>query len=220
MCPVEVGEMSSSAQFGTVCTSDDDLALVHASQSGEVAAFEELVKRYDRRLLRIAQHVTDNLEDAEEAVQEAFFKAYRKLNQFRGNAKFSTWLIRITVNESLTKLRKRRTAREVSLEKTAHADDRDLPLDVADWAPNPEQLYGASELRKILIGSLQELGPGLRTVFVLREVEGFSTNQTAEILRLNDAAVKSRLCRARLQLREKLSRYFRKPDGEPARIQL
>ena len=88
--------MSSSAQFATVCTPDDDLALVHASQGGDVAAFEELVRRYDRRLLRIAQHVTDNLEDAEEAVQEAFFKAYRKLSQFRGDAKFSTWLIRIT----------------------------------------------------------------------------------------------------------------------------
>jgi RNA polymerase sigma-70 factor (ECF subfamily) len=90
---------------------------------------------------------------------------------------------------------------------------------VADWAPNPEQLYGASELRKILIGSLQELEPGLRTVFVLRNVEELSTNQTAEILGLNQAAVRSRLFRARLQLREKLSRYFREPDGEPVRIE-
>jgi RNA polymerase sigma-70 factor (ECF subfamily) len=220
MYPVQVRAMSGSAQFATVCTSDDHLVLVHASQSGDVAAFEELVKRYDRRLLRIAQHVTDNLEDAEEAVQEAFFKAYRKLNQFQGNAKFSTWLIRITLNESLTKLRKRRTAKECSLDKTAQGDDHDLPLDVADWTPNPEQLYGTSELRKILIESLQELGPGLRTVFVLREVEGLSTGQTAEILGLNDAVVKSRLFRARLQLREKLTRYFRKPDGEPAPTQM
>jgi RNA polymerase sigma-70 factor (ECF subfamily) len=85
--------MSSLAQFATMCTPDDDLVLVHASQGGDVAAFEELVKRYDRKLLRIAQHVTDNLEDAEEAVQEAFLKGYRKLNQFQGNARFSTWLI-------------------------------------------------------------------------------------------------------------------------------
>ncbi len=208
--------MSSSAEFATMCTPDDDLALVHASQSGDAAAFEELVRRYDRKLLRIAQHVTDNLEDAEEAVQEAFFKGYRKLHQFQENAKFSTWLIRIAINESLTKLRKRRKARELSLDENAQAEDRDLPRDVADWAPNPEQLYGASELRKILIGSLQELGPGLRTVFVLRNVEGFSTNQTAEILGLNEAAVRSRLFRARLQLREKLSKYFRTPDGGPA----
>jgi RNA polymerase sigma-70 factor, ECF subfamily len=205
--------MSSSAQFDTTLTSEDDLALVHASQGGDVAAFEELVTRYDRRLLRIAQYMTDTAEDAEEVVQAAFFKAYQKLNQFQGNAKFSTWLIRITVNESLSRLRKRRTAKELSLNKSAPLDDDDLPLDVADWAPNPEQLYGVSELRKILIESLQELGSGLRTVFVLREVEGLSTCQTAETLGLNDAAVKSRLFRARLQLRERLSRYFRKPDA-------
>jgi len=211
--------MSNSAQFATGCAPDDDLALVHASQGGDVAAFEELVRRYDRKLLRIAQHVTNNLEDAEEAVQEAFLKGYRKLKQFQGNAKFSTWLIRIALNESITKLRKRLKAKELSLDETAQAEDHDLPRDVADWAPNPEQLYGASELRKILIGSLQELGPGLRTVFVLRNVEGLSTNQTAEILGLNEAAVRSRLFRARLQLREKLSKYFRKPDGEPPHIQ-
>jgi RNA polymerase sigma-70 factor (ECF subfamily) len=208
--------MSSSAQSATKCTPDDDLVLVHASQGGDVAAFEELVRRYDRKLLRIAQHLMDNLEDAEEAVQEAFLKGYRKLNQFQGNAEFSTWLIRIVLGECITKLRKGRKAKASSLDQTAQVEGHDLPRDLADWAPNPEQLYGASELRKILIGSLRELGPGLRMVFVLREVEGFSTNQTAEILRLNDAAVKSRLFRARLQLREKLSRYFRKPDGEPA----
>jgi RNA polymerase sigma-70 factor (ECF subfamily) len=210
--------MLSSSQFATTLTPEDDLALVNASQGGDVAAFEELVKRYDRRLLRIAQHMTDNAEDAEKAVQAAFFKAYQKLNQFQGNAKFSSWLIRSIVNESLTKLRKRRTAKELSRDKNAPVDDHDLPFDVADWAPNPERLYGASEMRKILIESLQELGPGLRAVFVLRNVEGLSTNQTAEILGLNDAAVKSRLFRARLQLRERLSRYFRKPRAKPARI--
>ena len=211
--------MSRSAEFAAMCTPDDDLVLVHASQGGDVAAFEELVRRYDRKLLRIAQHVTNNLEDAEEAVQEAFFKAYRKLNQFQGNAKFSTWLIRIALNESITKLRKRRKAKELSLDENAQAEDNNLPRDVADWAPNPEQLYGASELRKILIERLQDLEPGLRTVFVLRNVEGLSTDETAEILGLNEAAVRSRLFRARLQLREGLSKYFRQPDGEPARIE-
>ena len=204
--------MSSSAEFATVCTPDDDLVLVHASQSGDVAAFEELVRRYDRKLLRISQHVTNNLEDAEEAVQEAFLKGFRKLDQFQGHARFSTWLIRIALNESITTLRKRRKAKELSLDETAQVEVHDLPRDVADWAPNPEQLYGASELRRILIGSLQELGPGLRTVFVLRNVEGLSTYETAEILGLKEAAVRSRLFRARLQLREKLSKYFRKPE--------
>jgi RNA polymerase sigma-70 factor (ECF subfamily) len=208
--------MSSSAEFATMCTPDDDLVLVHASQGGDVTAFEELVRRYDRKLLRIAQHVTNNLEDAEEAVQEAFFKAYRKLNQFQGNATFSTRLIRIALN--VTKLRKRRKAKELSLDENAEAEDNNLPRDVADWARNPEQLYGASELRKILIEWLQELEPGLGTVFVLRNVDGLSTDETAEILGLNEAAVRSRLFRARLQLRERLSRYFRQPDGEGAHL--
>jgi RNA polymerase sigma-70 factor (ECF subfamily) len=209
---LEGAVMSGSAEFGTVCTSDDDLVLVHLSQSGDVAAYEELVKRYDRKLLRIAQHVTDNLEDAEEAVQGAFLKAYQNLSQFPGNANFSTWLIRIALNESIPDLRKWCEAKELCLDETAQVEDHDLPRDTADWAPNPEQLCGASELRKILIGSLQELGPGLRTVFVLRDMEGLSTNETADILGLNEASVKARLLRARLQLREKLSRYFRKPE--------
>jgi RNA polymerase sigma-70 factor, ECF subfamily len=209
---VEGAVMSSSAEFGTICTSDDDLVLVHASQSGDVAAYEELVKRYDRKLLRIAQYVTGNPEDAEEAVQGAFLKAFQNLSQFQGNAKFSTWLIRIALNESIPELRKRCEAKEFCLDETAQVEDHDLPDNAFDWAPNAEQLYGTSELRKILIGSLRELGAGLRTVFVLRDVEGLSTNETADILGLNEASVKARLLRARLQLREKLSRYFRKPE--------
>ena len=208
----EGGVMSGSAEFGAVCTSDDDLVLVHASQSGDYAAYEELVKRYDCKLLRIAQHLTDNLQDAEEAVQEAFLKAYQNLSQFQGNAKFSSWLIRIALNESIPELRKRRKAKELCLDETAQVEDLELSDNVFDWAPNAEQLYAASELRKILIGSLQELWPGLRTVFVLRDLEGLSTNEVAHILGLNEASVKARLVRARLQLREKLSRYFRKPE--------
>jgi RNA polymerase sigma-70 factor, ECF subfamily len=197
----------------------DDLALVHASKSGDVAAFEELVKRYDRKLLRIAQHLTHNREDAEDVVQEAFLKAFQHLDQFRENSKFSTWLIRITLNQSLMKLRKRRPTREVSIDDDFQREEDNLPIDVADWAPNPEELYRAAELREILRKTLQELGPGLRVVFVLRDIEGLSLEQTAEALDLSVAAVKARSWRARLQLRERLSRYFNQAEifagGEP-----
>src|SRR2546427_2587019 len=98
------------------CTFDQDLALVHACKNGDAAAFEQLVNRYDAKLLRIAQHITHNREDAQDAVQEAFLKVFRKLTQFRENSQFSTWLIRITVNESLMKLRKQRS-REVSIDE-------------------------------------------------------------------------------------------------------
>jgi|SRR5438132_3198945 len=199
---------AASAQFEVSTVASDDLDLVHASKNGDISAFEQLVKRYDRQLLRIAQSVTHNREDSQDAVQEAFLKAYQHLADFREDSQFSTWLIRITLNQSLMKLRKQRAVREVSLDEDFQADGDMLPLEVADWAPNPEQLYFASELRDILIKTLQELRPSLRTVFVLRDVEGLSINQTAEALVLSAAAVKARLWRARLQVREGLNKYF------------
>lgn len=193
----------------------EDATLVHASKAGDVAAFEELVKRYDGKLLRIAQHVTNNREDAQDAVQEAFLKAFQKLGQFQENSKFSTWLIRITINQSLMKLRKQRRQREVSIDEDFQTEEGTLSLEIADWAPNPEQRYTASELKEILTKTLQELQPALRVVFVLRDIEGLSLGQTAEALDLTVSAVKARSWRARLQLPERLSKYFRK-TGELA----
>src|SRR5277367_1924015 len=196
-----------SAQFGVRDVASDDLDLVHATKNGDVAAFEQLVSRYDRKLLRIAQSITHNREDSQDAVQEAFLKAYQNLPAFREESQFSTWLFRITVNQSLMKLRKQRAIREVSLDEDLQDVDM-LPIEVIDWAPNPEQLYWASELRDILVGALEELPPAVRTVFVLRDIEGLSTDETAEVLNLSQTAVKARLWRARLQLRERLNKYF------------
>ncbi len=191
---------------------EDDLTLVHASRRGDASAFEKLVRKYDRKLLRIAQSVTHNREEAEDAVQEAFLKAFQHLNQFQENSKFSTWLIRITLNQSLMKLRKQRPTREVSIDNGFQSEEDNLPIDVADWAPNPEELYRAVELREILRKTLQGLGAGLRVVFVLRDIEGLSLEETAEALDLSLAAVKARSLRARLQLRERLSGYFKKAE--------
>jgi len=146
-------------------------------------------------------------------------KAFQHLGEFREDSQFSTWLIRITLNQSLTKLRKQRRTKEVSLDENFQADGDMLPMEVTDWAPNPEQLYRASELRDILIKALRELRPVLRAVFVLRDIEGLSTAQTAEVLNLSHAAVKARLWRGRLQLRERLNRCFRK-ETETARVEL
>jgi RNA polymerase sigma-70 factor (ECF subfamily) len=200
-----------SAQFAVAASASDDLDLVHACKNGDVAAFEQLVKRYDRKLLRIAQHVTHNREDAQDAVQEAFFKAFQKLDQFREDSTFSTWLIRITLNQSLMKVRKqRRVTREVSLDQDFQSETEVLPMEVADWSPNPEQRYWASELRDILVNALTGLRPVLQTVFVLRDIEGLSTVETAQVLHVSHTAVKARLWRARLQLRERLNKYFSK----------
>jgi RNA polymerase sigma-70 factor (ECF subfamily) len=132
------------------------------------------------------------------------------LGEFRGDSQFSTWLIRITLNQSLMKLRKQRVIREVSLDEDFRGEEETLPMEVIDWAPNPEQLHKASELRDILATTLKELRPLLRVVFVLRDIEGLSTDQTAEALNLSHSAVKARLWRGRLQLRERLNKYFGK----------
>lgn len=196
----------------------DDMTLVHASKTGDIAAFGELVKRYDRRLLRIAQHVTHNYEDAQDAVQEAFLKAFQNLSRFQENSAFSTWLIRITINESLMKLRKQHGKREMSVDRDFQAEEDSLPLEIRDWAPNPEERYRASEIREILIKTLQRLQPSLRVVFVLHDVEGLSLDETAKVLDLGQSAVKARSSRARLKLRERLSKYFRKA-GEIANFE-
>src|SRR5580693_9348640 len=208
-----------SPQLAATGVENDDLDLVHATKNGDVTAFEQLVRRYDCKLLRIAQSITPSREDSQDAVQEAFLKAYQNLSAFREDSKFSTWLFRITVNQSLMKLRKQRTTRESSLDEDFQAEGDVLPKEVTDWAPNPEQLYWASELRDILIKCLEELSPILRTVFVLRDIEGLTTDQTVEVLNVSQTAVKARLWRARLQLRESLTKYFsRRPH--PAQAQL
>ena len=199
---------TNSTQPDVTAVAVDDLELVHACKNGDVGAFEQLVKRYDRKLLRIAQSVTHNTEDSQDVVQEAFLKAFQHLSEFREDSQFSTWLIRITVNQSLMKLRKQRNQKEVSLDEDFNSDGGMLPLDVPDQAPNPEQQCWASELRAILGRTVEELRPILRTVFVLRDVEGLSIEQTAQVLNLSKAAVKARLWRVRLHLRERLSRYF------------
>ena len=191
-----------------------DVALVERARGGDVHAFETLVKQYDRQVFRIAQHITQNREDAQDVVQDAFLKAYEKLDQFQGNSKFYTWLVRIAVNEALMRLRKRRTGKMVSIDEDVQTDEGSVPRDLAEWRPNPEQEYNQAEMAEILRKTINGLPPGFRVVFVLRDVEGLSTEETANALGLSVPAVKSRLLRARLQLRERLSRYFRKKNED------
>ena len=195
----------------------EELRLVNAAREGDVGAFEELVRKYDRNVFRIANHITQNREDAEDVVQDAFLKAFQNLGQFQGQSKFYTWLVRIAVNEALMRLRRRRPERMVSLDEDINTGEDTIPREVADWSPNPEQLYNQSELREILQKTIQGLPPSFRTVFVLRDVEGLSTEETADALGLSIPAVKSRLLRARLQLRERLTKYFKKQRGGDAK---
>jgi RNA polymerase sigma-70 factor (ECF subfamily) len=192
----------------------EESLLVAAARSGDIGAFESLVRRYDRNVFRIAQHITQNREDAEDVVQDAFLKAYQNLGQFQGQSKFYTWLVRIAVNEALMRLRRRRPERMVSIDEDVKTEEDSMPREIADWSPNPEQQYTQAELKDILGKTIQGLPPSFRTVFVLRDVEGLSTEETASALELSVPAVKSRLLRARLQLRERLNKYFKRRDGD------
>jgi len=196
-------------QTPAVLEVNPDLELVERAKAGDTAAFEQLVRQYDRQIYRTALHITQNREDAEDITQDVFFKAFQKLDQFQGNSRFSTWLVRIAVNESLMRLRKRKTAKTVSMDQDVQTDEGSIPRDFAEWRPNPEQIYSQGELGEILRKTIAGLPPGFRTVFTLRDIENLSTEETAEALGLSVPAVKSRLLRARLQLRERLSRYFR-----------
>jgi RNA polymerase sigma-70 factor (ECF subfamily) len=191
---------------------ENEAALVAAAQAGDTAAFSTLVKQYDRYIYRLALNITGNKEDAEDVLQEALLKAYTKLAQFQGGSRFYTWLVRIAVNEALMKLRKRSSSqKDVSLDEPVEGNEKSVvPREVEDWADNPEQRYARVELSQILQQAIAQLEPQFRTVFVLRDVENLSTEETAEALGLSVPAVKSRLLRARLKARDLLNQYFKK----------
>ena len=193
-------------------STDNEAELVAAARTGDLAAFETLVNRYERKIFRLAMNITQSREDAEDVMQEAFLKSFEHLGDFQGNSRFYTWLVRIAVNQALMKLRRRRP-NELSLDDTIETDDDALPREVEDWGPSPEERYKQSEMSRILSTVIGELDPAFRIVFQLRDVEEMSTEETAELLGLSIPAVKSRLLRARLKLRQKLNRYFRKGDN-------
>jgi RNA polymerase sigma-70 factor, ECF subfamily len=190
---------------------DDESALVAAAKAGDISAFETLVGRYERKIFRLAMNITQNREDAEDAMQEAFLKAYEHLGEFQGNSRFYTWLVRIAVNQALMKLRRRRP-NVVSLDQELDTGEDMMPREVEDWGPSPEERFGQTELGGILGKVIGELDPPFRIVFQLRDIEELSTEETAEALDLSVPAVKSRLLRARLKLREKLNQYFRRGE--------
>jgi RNA polymerase sigma-70 factor (ECF subfamily) len=192
---------------------DDESALVAAAKAGDISAFETLVGRYERKIFRLTQNITQNREDAEDAMQEAFLKAFEHLQAFEGNSRFYTWLVRIAVNQALMKLRKRRP-NVVSLDEEVDTGEDMVPREVEDWGPSPADRYAQTELSGILTKVIGELDPSFRIVFQLRDIEELSTEETAEALGLSVPAVKSRLLRARLKLRQTLNQYFRRGENQ------
>ena len=191
---------------------EDEHLLVNAAKGGDVAAFEELVNRYEGKILRLTRNITGNREDAEDAMQDAFLNAYAHLDGFQQDSRFYTWLVRIAANEALMRLRKRRPG-QLSLDEPIEGDGDLMPRELEDWRPNPEREYAKAELQAQLGEVIEKLEPEFRIVLVLRDIEELSTQETAEALGISVPNVKSRLLRARLKLREKLNRHFR--QGAP-----
>jgi len=187
----------------------DEPILVAAAKAGDISAFDTLVNRYERKIFRLTQNITQNREDAEDAMQEAFLKAFEHLGDFEGNSRFYTWLVRIAVNQALMKLRRRRS-NIVSLDEEIDTGEDMVPREIEDWGPSPIERYEQTEMGQILSKVIGELDPSFRIVFQLRDIEQLSTEETAEALGLSVPAVKSRLLRARLKLRQKLNQYFRR----------
>jgi RNA polymerase sigma-70 factor (ECF subfamily) len=193
---------------------NEEQALVERAKAGDAEAFSRLVDKYERKIFRLAKHITQNDEDAEDVLQESFLKAYSNLDNFQMQSKFYTWLVRIAVNEALMKLRKRKSDRSVSLDEPHETEEDTVTREIAVWDDDPEKKFSRDELHDILQKAVDQLKPAFRTVFVLRDIEEMSTEETAEALGISIPAVKSRLLRARLQLREKLTRLFKRKGDD------
>ena len=185
-----------------------DPMLVQAAKTGDLDAFEELVNRHERRLYTLARRITANEQDAEDVTQEAFLSALEHLSDFREESSFGTWLARIATHAALKIIRKRKGLPTESLDATAEDGALPHPEYIADWRESPERLAQRNETARLIDDALEKLDEGHRLVFLLRDVEGLSVKETADALGLSEANVKVRLLRARLQLREHLTRAF------------
>ena len=199
-----------------------DVELVARAQAGELDAFEALANRYEQRVYSLALRMLRHQQDAEDVTQQTFLSALENLGGFRGDASFATWLLRIATHAALKIIRKQRGLDTVSLEEaTEGADNYDSiphPEYIADWRQSPEQLVQQNEIQRLLNDALAKLDEKHRLVFLLRDVEGFSVKETAEALGLSEANTKVRLLRARLQLREQLTRTLGDPERGVVRI--
>ena len=195
-----------------------DAELVQRAKAGELDAFEKLTTRHEQRVYSLAMRILQQEQDAEDVTQQAFLSALENLDGFRGEASFSTWLLRITSHAALKVIRKRKGLETVSLEAATEAsedfDSVPQPEFIADWRQSPEQLVQKHEIQRLLDEALARLGEKHRLVFLLRDVEGLSVRETAEALELSEANVKVRLLRARLQLREELTRVLGDPERQ------
>jgi len=181
--------------------------LVQQAKKGSHAAFSELVRSMEARVFRVAVQILRNQQEAEDAMQDGLLKAYEKLSTFTGLSRFSTWATRIVINECLMRLRSQHQHAFTSIDEPV-SDEAETGMDLRSWEANPEERYSRQQLRDILNEALEGLSEEYRVVVVLRDVEGLTNEEAAEELGVSVSAVKSRLLRGRLALRQRLPRHF------------
>ena len=191
--------------------------LIRKGLRGDEEALETLFTRHKRTLFQTALRLLGNAEDAEDALQDGLLSAYRNLKRFEGRSQFSTWLTRIVINAALMRRRSKKVRTAMSLDEPAREDELPPSERFADDGPTPEQTYQRTELRQLIGENLDELSPLLRTAFILREVEGFSTGEAASQLGVTENTLKARLWRARQQLASRLSKHMRRDYEESAK---
>lgn len=199
------------AQPTTTEEARDDLEIFRRARQGDWSAFEELVNRYQERVFALAMRIVGQRQDAEDVTQQTFVSVIESLDQFREEASVATWILRIATNHALKILRKKRGLPTVSMEVPDANDNyasMPHPDYIAEWRDNPAELAQRAEVKELIDKALNELDEKYRIVFVLRDIEGLSVRETAEILGLTEANVKVRLLRARLLLREKMTQNF------------
>ena len=186
----------------------EDLGLIERIKEGDFTAFETVVNKYESRIFSHCMKFLSNQEDAEDVLQETFLQVHRSLDSFRGESAFSTWLFKIATNGCLMKIRKKKKVDLVSIDKPIEFDGSTLQREIVDWSQNPSLQHGNDEMRRVLERIIGELPEDKRVVLVLKDVEGFSNQEIGDMLSMSVAAVKSRLHRARLSMRDTLTCYF------------
>lgn len=193
-------------------------ALVAALQRGDPDAYRELVEQHSETIYNLALRMMNNPQEAEEVLQDTFISAFRAIDRFEGRSRLGTWLYRIAYNAALMRLRRRELPTTSLDEPLTGADGELMPRQLVDWSAIPDDLLLNSELNAVLREAVAGLSEGLRAVFVLRDIEGLSTAETAAALDLTETNVKVRLHRGRMALREALTEYFVTSGGAAPKV--
>jgi RNA polymerase sigma-70 factor (ECF subfamily) len=208
-------DLAQAAGAATTLSVLSDDELVARARASDVAAFEELVGRHEEKVYRLAMRFTRNETDAAEILQETFLSAWRNLDGFQGKAQFASWLYRVAVNAALMLLRSQKRHPQVAVEDVTPEALGEAAKDAGpglgagtDWSRRPDEQFQSDELRRQIQSAVDQLPESQRSVFLMRDVDGLSTEETGELLGLSLPTVKTRLHRARLALREAITRYF------------